>query len=455
MKADGWGAKIRSNAGLTSEHNLLRTLLSAQATRDRGEWCRKWSPQPQLLPHCRVTREAKSVGLQVESDGNPGCHGGWEIACPDLCPGRSYVFSVAAKIEDVATPVENISPEVYFLGRDGQPIDWAFIEGEIESCDCVRFRHFFTVPEKTEETVIRLLLRWTDRGRVTFSDLSLTETTPSIEAVVRVAVAGGMKQHRTMEGNLSECLSTVEEAREAGAKLVLLPETIISYGVSRDPWEVACPIPGKETDALAASAEANKVTLGLTIYERSGPLLHNTGLIFNSLGELILKYRKVHMAVSERRSGITPGNDFPVADLPYGRVGMQICYDNVHPEGARSIARSGADLLLLPIMGDPRCSLRDNPFDLETWKLIMRMRALDNHLWLLVACNHESGSCIVNPAGEIVAFKTGNAGPLLYADLDPRLRTWSYIGSDFKNRYWRERRPSTYGSLTRSDFGNL
>jgi len=175
--------------------------------------------------------------------------------------------------------------------------------------------------------------------------------------------------------------------------------------------------------------------------------VHNTGLVFGPRGNILLKYRKLQLAVGERWNGITPGDSLPLARLPFGCAGMQICYDNVHPEGIRSLALRGADFVMLPIMGDPRCSVKDKGFVPEKWELVMRMRALDNHVWFVVARNDGEYSCVINPAGDIIAsMKAGEH--LIVADMDLNFRNWSWIGSDFHNRTWHERRPSAFGALS-------
>ena len=83
-------------------------------------------------------------------------------------------------------------------------------------------------------------------------------------------------------------------------------------------------------------------------------LIYNTGIYVDANRGLLGKYRKVHLAVGERWRGITPGDEFPVWDTSYGRVGMLICYDNVMGEGHRILSQKGAEIVFMPIMGDPR-----------------------------------------------------------------------------------------------------
>ena len=81
----------------------------------------------------------------------------------------------------------------------------------------------------------------------------------------------------------------------------------------------------------------------------------------------------------------------------------------------------------------------------------MRMRALDNHVWFIVARNKGEGSCIVNPAGDIVAYMKADEH-IIFGDVDLNFRNWSWIGSNFRNRTWHERRPSAFTPLCTTEF---
>ena len=177
--------------------------------------------------------------------------------------------------------------------------------------------------------------------------------------------------------------------------------------------------------------------------ELNGELIHNTGLYIDAKKGIVGKYRKVHLAVGERWRGITPGDDFPVWQTNYGKAGMLICYDNVMPEGHRILAQRGAELLFLPIMGDPRAI---GEHDRENWRRIMQVRAMDNHVWFVVCQNKGEWGMIVRPDGEIAAEVTPSSG-IAITEVDLGMRFKSSIGSDFENRYWGERRPHVYGRL--------
>jgi len=118
------------------------------------------------------------------------------------------------------------------------------------------------------------------------------------------------------------------------------------------------------------------------------------------------------------------------------------------------IGLNGADFLLLPIMGDHRAS-RWTPgspnFSEDRWKAIMRTRAMDNQLTMVVARNSSTGSCIIDRKGDILAWNEGE-DDYIFADVpvDDGYRTWN--GGCFKSVNWLQRRPHLYEEY--SDVGN-
>jgi len=451
-------AGISGTDHLGEGKNILEPVLMQAVNSNGSQNCRIWSPRKELQPVCRIyAGQDNSPNLSIETNNNSGCHGGWEIECTNITPGKSYCFQAKATLTGIPHPVENISPEVYFFSdSESRHLDWRFIEAVSQDNSEVVFNHIFDVPPETDRMVIRLILRWTAYGSVKFNDISLTELQKLQSNTSIIAVGSGWKPMRSVQENMNKCIGVIKKAAQKGADLILLPEVILTVGVPESSGPLARMIPGNETDQIADCARSNNIAVALTMVEANGTLTHNTGLIFNKNGDIVLKYRKVHLAVGERWSGMTPGNDYPCADLPLGKTGMQICYDNVHPEGARILARQGARIILLPIMGDPRAHVMTDKgkwkWDQEIWNKIMSMRALDNHAWYVIARNDGTGSCIINPAGEIVASKNDDE-EILLAKIDSSYENLnSSIGSTHYNRYWRERRPSTYSKLDNTTF---
>ncbi|XP_078661365.1 omega-amidase NIT2-like [Branchiostoma floridae x Branchiostoma belcheri] len=228
--------------------------------------------------------------------------------------------------------------------------------------------------------------------------------------------------------NLARASKLISQAAGGGANLVALPECFNSpYGTKYFP-EYAEKIPGESTSMLAKAAKDNKVFLvGGSIPEEDGGKLYNTSTVFNPEGELIAKFRKVHLfdidvpgkIWFQESETLSPGSGLVTFDTPYCKVGVAICYDIRFPELAQIYARRGCKLLLYP-----------GAFNMTTgpahWELLQRGRALDNQLYVgtispardekasYVAWGH---STLVNPWGEVVA-KAGHEEEIVYSDVD-------------------------------------
>ena len=124
--------------------------------------------------------------------------------------------------------------------------------------------------------------------------------------------------------------------------------------------------------------------------------------------------------------------------------------DTTVSESARMLALNGADIICFPIMGDLRAD-RFSPgppiFQEGRWKAIMRTRALDNQVCMVVARNEAQGSCIIDRKGDILAWNEGGQ-EVIEATLPPEdgYRVWD--GTDFREVTFLLRRPHLYGSYT-------
>ena len=139
-------------------------------------------------------------------------------------------------------------------------------------------------------------------------------------------------------------------AADAGAQLVVLPE-LASSGYTFDSVE--------EAEACAEDADTGATVQALTslcrqrgihvvtgLDERAGGERYNSAVLLGPSGRLAT-YRKLHL-YNDERSWFAPGGELPLVDLPFGRVGMIICFDLWFPEAARALALSGAEIVALP-----------------------------------------------------------------------------------------------------------
>lgn len=322
---------------------------------------------------------------------------------------------------------------------------WTRIEGRGAELDLTLAR-----PEGANRARLDLMARWAPGGTVTFARPSLMAAPAPERRIVRLAtVQGHAPAGSTREDAIEWAVSKVREAGEMDADLVCLGEAINWAGVSGVSALEACePIPdGPMSRALMEAADRYNLIVCAGIYEQAGDIAYNTSALFGRRGELIGIYRKVHLPSPEVEWGFTPGDSYPVFDTEIGRIGMQICYDNAFPEGARALALNGAEIICLPIWGEGRSGD-------TVWPCSPRMLALNNGVAYVAAVYSQRESCVIDPYGFVLVSAGGEEG--VYAadvDLTPGAdaSNWREDGSimphDFR-RVWRsERMPDTYGPL--------
>ena len=284
----------------------------------------------------------------------------------------------------------------------------------------------------------------------------------------------GLVQHACgddLAANLQRSLAGIREAAERGAKLIMLQELHRSryFCQHEDPalFDLAEPIPGPSTTALAEVARETGAVIVGSLFERRAPgLYHNTAVVLDSDGRLAGKYRKMHIPDDPgfyEKFYFTPGDmGFEPIQTSVGKLGVLICWDQWFPEAARLMSMAGAELLLYPtaIGWDSRDTEDEKVRQRDAWVTIQRAHAVANGLPVL-SCNrvgHEPDptgstpgidfwgtSFVAGPQGEILAEATTDQEQVLIADID-RGRTESV------RRIWpylRDRRVDAYQDLLR------
>jgi predicted amidohydrolase len=174
---------------------------------------------------------------------------------------------------------------------------------------------------------------------------------------------------------------------------------------------------------LGALAKRLHVNIVAGLIERDGKTAYNTAVLIGRDGKLAGKYRKVSLPREEVEGGLTPGSEFPVFDLDFGRVGILICWDIQFPEGARRLADLGAEVILLPIWGGT--------------EPLYPARSIENQVYL-VTSSYDSTTGIWSPKGELLT-EASEEGSIAVAEVDLAAETyWEWLG----NLRWRIPRES-------------
>lgn len=158
--------------------------------------------------------------------------------------------------------------------------------------------------------------------------------------------------------NLENILTLLDEAAVYDPDFVCFPELTLQHAASEMLPEIARPIPGPETAAVAEKARELNSYVILPLYERDGDTVYNAAAFIGPDGDHRGTYRKVAPTHGEVRGGITPGSEVPVWETEFGRIGMQICWDTRFPEIGRTLGAKGANLVFFPTHGTTHDRMR-------------------------------------------------------------------------------------------------
>lgn len=237
---------------------------------------------------------------------------------------------------------------------------------------------------------------------------------------------------RDVEKNIVEATRLIREAAKGGAQYVQTPEITTLMETDRAKLFVAIR-PEEGNPALAhfrAIARELKIwlhigSMGIAI----GPdKLANRSFLIDPAGVVKARYDKIHMfdvqlpngEVYRESKNYRPGATAVVADLPWARLGMTICYDLRFPYLYRKLAHAGAKLLAIP-------AAFTVPTGQAHWQVLMRARAIENGCFVLAAAQggkHEIGrstfghSIVVAPWGEVLAEGDATSASVVFADVD-------------------------------------
>lgn len=160
-----------------------------------------------------------------------------------------------------------------------------------------------------------------------------------------------------IEENISRLKNSIKSLASQGAELIVLQELHNSLYFCQtenvNNFDLAEPIPGPSTEAFSQMARENNVVLITSLFERrAAGVYHNTAVVLERDGNIAGIYRKMHIPDDPgyyEKFYFTPGDiGFKPIDTSVGRLGVQVCWDQWFPEGARLMALQGADLLIYP-----------------------------------------------------------------------------------------------------------
>lgn len=274
-----------------------------------------------------------------------------------------------------------------------------------------------------------------------------------------------------VEQNKQKLSRNIADLAARGAQLVVLQELHNSLYFCQtentELFDLAEPIPGPSTDFYGRLAGEHGIVIVTSLFERrAAGLYHNTAVVFEKDGSIAGKYRKMHIPDDPayyEKFYFTPGDlGFHPIETSVGRLGVQVCWDQWYPEGARLMALQGAELLIYPtaIGTESTDTPEEQQRQREAWTTVQRGHAVANGI-PVIAVNRTGYE--PDPSGQTggitfwgSSFVCGPQGEFLFraeqAEEVNQIVEVNMRRSENVRRWWpflRDRRIEEFAPLTR------
>lgn len=271
--------------------------------------------------------------------------------------------------------------------------------------------------------------------------------------------------------NMDKLKHSIEDVASKGAELVVLQELhntlYFCQTENTSLFDLAETIPGPSTEFYSRVASANSIVLVTSLFEKRAPgLYHDTAVVFDKDGSIAGKYRKMHIPDDPayyEKFYFTPGDlGFEPIQTSIGKLGVQVCWDQWYPEGARLMTLKGAEILIYPtaIGWESTDTPEEKARQLEAWVISQRGHAVANGLPVIAVnrVGHEpdpskqtngirfwGNSFVAGPQGEILAQADNMKEENIVTEVD-------ITRSEEVRRWWpflRDRRIDEFDKLTK------
>lgn len=269
-----------------------------------------------------------------------------------------------------------------------------------------------------------------------------------------------MSMEEDPKKNLDKAVKMIKDAGKKGAEIVCLPELFTSPYFPQEEnggKEYAEEIPGKPSRMLSKAAEENNIVLVAgSVFEKKDEKFYNSSMVFDSNGEMLGIYRKMHVPHDEKfyeQNYFSKGDlGFRVFETKKGKISAMICYDQWFPESARISSLMGAEILFYPTaIGTVKGVEQKEGNWHEAWETVQRGHAIANNV--IVAAVNRVGkekdiefwgkSFVCNAFGKILA-RGDEKEEIVIAECDLEHGREIRKGWGF----FRNRRPDAYKKLT-------
>jgi N-carbamoylputrescine amidase len=268
--------------------------------------------------------------------------------------------------------------------------------------------------------------------------------------------------------NVDKAIARVREAAKQGAQVVCLQELFrTQYFCQTEDhakFDLAEPIPGATTEAMARIAKETSTVIVSSLFERrAAGVYHNTAVVLDADGSVRGMYRKMHIPddpLYYEKFYFTPGDlGFRAFETKYAKVGTLVCWDQWYPEGARLTALQGADVIFYPtaIGWHPSEKEQYGAAQTDAWRTMQRAHAIANGVYVAAVnrVGHEGpkdggieffgGSFVCDPFGVVLKEASRTDEEILVVECDRRRQEevrqhWPFL---------RDRRIDAYAPITK------
>ncbi|MDB5053367.1 MAG: Nitrilase/cyanide hydratase and apolipoprotein N-acyltransferase [Bacilli bacterium] len=225
--------------------------------------------------------------------------------------------------------------------------------------------------------------------------------------IVKLALVQFESTMMAVAANVQKGLQFVRDASRQKADLIVFPE-LFTTGYNMDIIQNRYHDLGEKIDGFtvqtfreAAKKHNINIVIPIALKKQMDGVVYNSAIVIHRNGVIAGDYSKTHLWEDEKYY-FRPGDDYPVFDLDFGKIGILICYDAGFPEAARILALNGAELIMSPAA----FSLPDK----NRWDIYFKSRALENGCFVAgingVGCDGDlqlfGNNKIVNPRGDVL-----------------------------------------------------
>jgi len=251
--------------------------------------------------------------------------------------------------------------------------------------------------------------------------------------------------------NIEKALKIMDMALKEGAKIICFQELFNLQWFPKDRNDAALGLAEDTKSEIIKTMRKKSKSAGVVIllpfFEKSGPSYYNSCIVINSNGSILGRYRKIHLPdipLWEEKYYFSQGDKgFPVFETEFGKIGIQISWDNLYPEGTRILSLKGADIIFAPTA----CAFKSQ----HIWQTVISGNAISNGVFIMrvnrvgseLTQDFYGMSFCVGPEGELIGGPTGGGDSILLADID-----FEYLKR--VRREWpltKERKPSLYKEI--------